>query len=99
MNIISQSVLTEDRVRIAFDVYAQGHQKVIVLAHGFYNSKQALLFKEMASMLSDSYDVIVLDFRGHGQSQGLFTWTAKEPMDLNAVLDFAKTKYQRIGVV
>lgn len=40
-----------------------------------------------------------MDFRGHGQSQGLFYWTAKEYLDLQAVLGYARQQYARIGVI
>ncbi|MGE0268963.1 MAG: alpha/beta hydrolase [Candidatus Omnitrophota bacterium] len=97
--MISSTVLTQDNKEIHYDLYAQGHKRVIILAHGFYNSKKAVLFKEMAEMLSDEYDVIVFDFRGHGKSKGLFTWTVKEYQDLQAILDYAHTKYEKIGVI
>jgi alpha-beta hydrolase superfamily lysophospholipase len=40
---------------------------------------------------------MTLDFRGHGKSKGLFTFTAKEDMDLQAVIDFAiENRYKKI---
>jgi len=92
-------VLTEDRKKIYYNHYIQSHEKVIVLAHGFYNSKDAVLFKDMAGALNDEYDVIVMDFRGHGQSDGPFHWTAKEHQDLEAILTYAHQDYAKIGVV
>lgn len=92
-------VVTEDKKKIHYDHYTGGHDKVIVLAHGFYNSKQAVLFKDMAAVLNDAYDIIVMDFRGHGKSDGPFDWTAKEYKDLEAVLHYAHKQYTAIGVV
>ncbi len=93
------AVLTDDQTRIAFDHYSNGHSSVIVLAHGFYNSKKAVLFQEMAENLLDVYDVVVMDYRGHGESEGRFTWSAKEPLDLTAILAFARERYARVGVI
>ena len=97
--VTSGFVMTSDKKKIAYDHYEADHGKVIILAHGFYNSKQAVLFREMARSLIDEYDVIVMDFRGHGKSEGFFDWTAREYRDLEAVLEYAQPKYEKIGVV
>lgn len=96
---ITHSVLTADQHKIAYDHYQNGHEKVIVVAHGFFNSKDALLMKELGEALAGEYDVIIMDFRGHGKSGGWFHWTSKEYLDLEAVLEFARKKYEKIGVI
>jgi len=54
----------------------------------------------MADAFSKEYDVIALDFRGHGKSDGVFTWTAHEQKDLRAIIAYAKeNKYAKIGVI
>jgi pimeloyl-ACP methyl ester carboxylesterase len=40
-----------------------------------------------------------MDFRGHGRSSGLYTFSAQEGADLDAVLDWARARYARIGVL
>jgi len=97
--IQSGYVITEDNKNITYDHYKQDHEKVIILAHGFFNSKQTVLFQEMALGLNDEYDVIVMDFRGHGKSDGPFHWTAKAHKDLEAILEYASQDYQDIGVI
>lgn len=92
-------VTTSDQHQISLDHYESGHDKVVIIAHGFFNSKQAPLLKILGEDLATEYDVIIMDFRGHGQSNGLFHWTSKEYLDLEAVLSFAKEKYSKIGVV
>ncbi len=92
-------VTVSDGTKIAYRHIAQGHDNVIVIAHGFYNSKEALLLKELAQELSSNFDVVILDFRGHGKSSGLFHWTSKEPMDLMAVIDAIKEGYTHVGVI
>ena len=62
-------------------------------------SKDASLFLEISDIFFKNYDVITMDFRGHGRSSGLFTFTAKEPQDLHAVVKFAKNIYPKIGIV
>ncbi len=90
---------TEDKQQIHYNQYKNGHKKVLILVHGFYNSKEAVLFIKMAQDLSGEYDVIVFDMRGHGLSSGLFTWTTHSDKDLESVLEYASKQYEKIGVI
>lgn len=93
-------ITTEDLRKISVRHLAKGSDTAIILAHGFYNNKDTYLFKAIAEMLHKHYDVVTFDFRGHGKSNGLFSWTAYEPQDLRAVISFAKKKgYKKIGVI
>jgi len=94
------TLLTSDGQKIAYHYYKNHHNKVVIIAPGFYNSKDSALFKSLAQALLDEYDVFVFDFRGHGASSGNFTWTAYEPNDLNAVIEYAKGRnYKNIGII
>lgn len=97
--VLSGILATSDNQKISYDHYNNNHKEVIVIAPGFYNSKDSLLLKDLKDGLIDSYDVIMFDFRGHGKSSGLYNWTSKENLDLKAVLDYAKTKYSKIGLI
>jgi len=99
INLIEKKLTTTDGVEIAFDHYQSNHENIIIIAPGFYNSKQAVLFKQMAQRLCDQYDIIVMDFRGHGRSKGLFTFTANEDKDLLGVLKCVEGKYKKIGII
>lgn len=56
--------------------------------------------RKTVELLSGRHDVIMFDFRGHGQSSGTYTWSAKEDTDVNTVIDYAKSKmYRHIGIV
>lgn len=90
---------TSDRHQIHYDQFKAGYKKVIIIAHGFFNSKQAVILKQLGESLNDEYDVILFDFRGHGQSKGLFYWTSKEYMDLLGIVEFAGKSYERIGLI
>ena len=77
-----------------------GHRKVVVLAHGFFNNKDVYLFRKMAQGISQHYDVVAFDFRGHGKSSGLFSWTSREGADLQAVLAYVKEfGYASVGLI
>ena len=92
-------VRAEDGQEVHYDHYRFGHKKAVIIAHGFFNSKDAVLLKSLGEAHHDQYDVIIMDFRGHGESKGLFYWTTKEPMDLEAVLRQAGRDYDRLGVI
>lgn len=97
--IISESLRTTDGQIIHYDLYCHGHQQLIIVAHGFFNNKDAVHLKELEQALADQFDVLIMDFRGHGKSGGLFYWTSKEYLDLQAVLEHAKSSYKKIGVI
>lgn len=95
----TKTVQAKDGTSIEYDHYKKGHSRAIVIAHGFYNSKQSGLLQDLGKELWDRYDVIIMDFRGHGKSRGLFHWASKEPMDLRAVLRDIRDDYQNICVI
>ncbi|MEI6437239.1 MAG: alpha/beta fold hydrolase [Candidatus Omnitrophota bacterium] len=94
------SLKTTDRFRIEATHYEGGFKKAVILAHGFFNNKDAYLFKEIAKALANHFDVVAFDFRGHGKSSGLFTWTSRECADLQAVIAYVKNcGYEGIGLM
>mgnify|MGYP000657404374 CR=1 FL=1 len=89
-----------DGTKIAINHYSQDKRKeVIIICHGCFMCKDAKPFRLMSNTFSEDFDVITMDFRGHGRSQGLYTFTAKETEDLGAAVDFAKKAYERIGII
>ncbi len=95
----SNILLTSDKQRIACDLYKSGHAKLIIIAPGFFNSKDSPLLLRLKDALIADYDVLLFDFRGHGKSSGLFSWLAEEDKDLEAVLQFAQASYKEIGLI
>ncbi len=91
---------TKDKHTIFMNHYQEGHRQAVILAHGFFNNKDVYLFKKMAEDLSQNYDVVTFDFRGHGKSSGLFGWTSREYEDLEEVFQYTqKQGYSKIGVL
>ena len=89
---------TADNVKIAFDLYNTGHKSVIIICPGWFMTKDSRAFSALALSLSEKYDVIVMDFRGHGKSGGFYTFTSKEILDLDAVVEFARKNYEKINL-
>ena len=96
---LSGHVTTTDGHKVYYDQYKSGHETLIVIAHGFFNSKKAMLLTQLAESLNDAYDCLLFDFRGHGQSEGVFYWTSKECLDLLAVIEFVGKHYKKIGLI
>jgi len=97
--VVSGTLTTVDHQKISFQHFKNGCQAVIIIAHGYYNSKQALILQQLANALGEKYDIFMFDFRGHGKSSGVFTWTSREGNDLRAVLDFIAPQYPRKGLI
>lgn len=88
---------TRDRVQIAVNHYCNGKDEVVIVAPGWCMTKDSDAFSKISEMFSKFYDVISFDFRGHGKSGGMYTFTSKELMDLDAVVRYArKAKYSKI---
>lgn len=89
-----------DNTSIACELFRTGSDTVIIICPGFYNSKDNRWMRKAGEMVLSRYDAIIFDFRGHGKSGGLYTWSAKEDMDVGAVIDFAKSiGYKNIGIL
>ncbi len=92
-------LLTKDSIKIAVNYYKNGFDSVVILAPGWFMTKDSKSFKEMSKFFSSKFDILAMDFRGHGNSSGFYTFTRKEINDLTAVVDFAKTNYKKIYLI
>lgn len=84
------SIFTADGVRIAVSHYRNKNRSVIIVSHGFYNSRNSRLSQRVAGFLEPYYDIVSFDYRGHGQSGGTYTFGAREERDFAAVLSYAR---------
>ncbi|MFA5275502.1 MAG: alpha/beta fold hydrolase [Candidatus Omnitrophota bacterium] len=97
--VVSGTLTTVDHQKISYQHFKNGYRAVIIIAHGYYNSKQSVVLQQLAQALGGEYDIFMFDFRGHGKSSGLFTWTSREGNDLRAVLDFISPLYSKKGLI
>lgn len=89
-------IKTSDNVKIALNLYNSGQSSVVIICPGWFMTKDSKSFSDLAESLSRWHDVVVMDFRGHGKSEGLYTFTEKEVNDLKSVVDFAKERYEKV---
>ncbi len=87
---------TSDGIKLALNHYKTNHKEVVIIVHGWFMTKDSKAFSNLAEDFSKYYDVISFDCRGHGKSSGFYTFTNKEPIDLKAVVDYAKKQYGTI---
>lgn len=88
---------TVDNHTIAVNMYSIGNRdSVLIIAPGWYMTKDAWVFKDISEEFFKFIDVIIMDFRGHGRSSGFFTFTANEVKDLTTVVKFAKERYSKV---
>lgn len=89
---------TADNIKIGVNHYVNNHDDVVIVCPGWFMTKDSQSFRTISKDLSKNFDVLTMDFRGHGTSGGFFTFTAKEQFDLDAVVKYAKTecKYNKI---
>lgn len=96
----SHAIKTTDGVTVSVDVYGHGaREAAVIICPGFFQSKDTATFQRMSRALAQDYDVLAMDFRGHGRSSGRFTFSAQERADLDAVLAFTQQRYPRIGII
>ena len=96
----SDKLVTNDGVEISYEHFKNGHDSLVIICPGFFNSKANGAIRLSIGLVEDSHDVIIFDFRGHGESGGKFTWTSREALDLEAVLDYAVSQgYKKIGLM
>lgn len=87
---------TQDNIKIAINHFQTDSDEVLIIAPGWFMTKDSESFSQMAMIFNAEIDVITMDFRGHGKSSGFYTFTSKENIDLETVVDYAKTQYQKI---
>lgn len=95
----NKSLRTPSGVQISIRHERVAKESVIVVAHGFFQSKETKTFRNIEKEFMDAFDVISMDFRGHGKSEGFYTFSSLEKEDLKAVVDYAREHYKKVGVL
>ncbi len=90
---------TLDNIKIAINHYSKFRNSVIIIAPGWFMTKDSKIFKKISEDLFKTFDIITMDFRGSGKSKGFYTFTAKEEQDLNCVINYAQKHYEKVFVL
>jgi fermentation-respiration switch protein FrsA (DUF1100 family) len=75
-----------------------GSKKAVILLHGLYqNRSMCLPYVTMYRNLG--YNVLLVDLRGHGESDGIMTdWGIHDVDDMNAWVDFLRSKNRNMEI-
>jgi pimeloyl-ACP methyl ester carboxylesterase len=81
-------VRTTDGVTIAYTWWRRPSPEIVVLAPGFWRVRRAKENLYLAThFVRRGYDVASIDFRGHGESGGAYTFGPSETHDFHAVVE------------
>ncbi len=86
--VLQRRVRAADDTPIAYTWWRRPSSELLVIAPGFWRVRLARENLFLATHYARrGYDVAVLDFRGHGDSGGAYSFGAFEALDLKAVVD------------
>jgi pimeloyl-ACP methyl ester carboxylesterase len=73
---------------------------LVIYAHGFMSNKNHRMVPRFVEHLSEHFDVMAFDFRGHGESGGFCSFGDVEMHDLETVVQYARSlSYQRVVTI
>ncbi len=87
---------TADKIKIALNHYDFGRDDVLIIAPGWFMTKDSDAFCQISKSFFEYIDVISFDFRGHGKSSGFYTFSALEQKDLDVVIKYAQDRYDNV---
>src|SRR5262245_25438993 len=73
-----------------------GHRQVVLVAPGLFMRRDCREHVELAERLLVTADVVTLDGRGHGDSEGTFSGGSREPTDLAGLARELRATYDRV---
>lgn len=91
---------TRDGLKIAVNFFPgnKKSRKLLILAPGFAKFKDAYPMKDLCADLTRYGNVLCVDFRGVGKSEGRYSFGGAEYLDLEPLLKWGRKYHQRILV-
>jgi uncharacterized protein len=94
------TVQTSDGVTLRGVHFKHGHDTLCLYCHGFLSHKNLKAVPGFVELLAERFDAASFDFRGHGESGGVCTFTEREVLDIDAVVDYMRAQgYKRIILI
>jgi fermentation-respiration switch protein FrsA (DUF1100 family) len=93
----SESFPTADGITLRGTRLRTGSRRVVLVSPGIFLHRESVEHRSLARRLAAYADVVTLDIRGHGDSEGAFTWGVREPEDIAAVAATLHRTYDRVG--
>jgi pimeloyl-ACP methyl ester carboxylesterase len=92
-----ESFRTAGGVRLRLTRWSRGRGQAVLVVPGILMHRESLEIRRVAQRLALTHDVITMDVRGHGESEGRFTWGRHEPDDVAEVAAALRRDYPRLG--
>lgn len=92
-----ETFLTADGVSLRITRIVTGSRRVVLVAPGIFLHRDSAEHRALARRLAAVADVATMDIRGHGDSEGAFSWGEREPDDVAAVAASLRARYDRVG--
>jgi len=92
-----ESFRTADGVSLRLTRILTGRRRVVLVAPGIFLHRDSAEHRGLARRLAAVADVATMDIRGHGDSEGAFSWGEHEPDDVAAVAASLRAHYDRVG--
>ncbi len=94
------TLTTADGLRLSARLLDRDAPDLVVVLHGALGNSRSAEVVQLAEELAVEFDVLVLDLRGHGESEGVYAFDFAGPAtDLEATLAWGREQgYRRIGV-
>ncbi len=86
-----------DGVLLHYTRRRQGSPRVVVVSPGIFMHREGEEHRLLAARLLEVADVITMDVRGHGDSEGAFTFGLREPDDLAVFAASLHGEYEAVG--
>jgi pimeloyl-ACP methyl ester carboxylesterase len=90
---------TRDGIRVVANLFkgeAGQRGRLIVVAPGFAKYKDAYPMTQLCQEMMAYGDVLCLDFRGVGKSEGRYTFGGEEYLDLEPILGWGRGRYEKV---
>jgi pimeloyl-ACP methyl ester carboxylesterase len=88
---------TRDGVVLRYTRRGEGKRQAILVSPGIFMHRDSDEHRLLAERLCEVADVVTVDVRGHGDSQGAFTFGVKEPDDVAELAAHLRGRYERVG--
>jgi pimeloyl-ACP methyl ester carboxylesterase len=92
----SGAFLAGDGLTLRYTHRQAGHRQFALVAPGLFMRRDCPEHLELADRLLATTDVVTLDGRGHGDSDGSFSGGSREPADLAALARELRASYDRV---
>lgn len=97
MTKTEETFRASDGTLLHYTKVSRGHPGAILVAPGVLMHRAQAEHRLLAERLSELADVFTLDVRGHGDSEGAFTFGQVEPEDLADLARWIRGRYEHVG--